>query len=120
MRSLMGTATAIVALFWMLVGPAVAQTPPATQADGEVATEIERRLSVDREVNAQNVTIFVRDGVVTLTGRVPGEDVKRRAEGLAAAVPGVTEVRNNIAAGLGGTAGREPTTTIPEQLPGAH
>ena len=118
MRSSMGTAMAAVAVSCLLAGSAVAQsTPVATQADGKVATEIERRLIVDREVNAQNVTIYVRGGVATLTGRVPGEDAKRRAEGLAAGVPGVTEVRNHITAGLGRSA--RPPTAIPEQMPGA-
>jgi hypothetical protein len=93
--------------------------PPNTANDGAVATEIERRLSADRDVNAQNVTIYVRDGVVTLSGRVPKEDAKRQAARIAGDVPGVEHVRNDLAVGLG--RGHDAKSgPIPEQVPGEH
>jgi len=108
------------ALLSLSAGPVGAQPkPPATPEDGAVATEIERRLSADQDVNAQNVTIYVRNGVVTLTGRVPAEDAKREAERIAGDVPGVGKVRNDLAVGFG--RGRNPVRdTIPESVPGAE
>lgn len=96
------------------------QNAPPTQADGAVATEIEHRLSDDRTVNAQNVIIEVRNGVVTLRGRVPSEHAKQQAGVLATSVHGVAEVRNQISAGSspGISHDREPAA-IPEKMPGA-
>jgi hypothetical protein len=104
-------------LLLLVPDAAMAQRRPAgTEADGRAATEIERRLVVDPGVNAQHVTIYVRDGVATLTGRVPGEQAKSRAAGLAEGVPGVTRVQNRIVTGLG--RGEPPATVIPDHMPG--
>jgi hypothetical protein len=108
------------ALLSLSAGTALAQARPrATPEDGAVATEIERRLSDDRDVNAQNVTIYVRNGVVTLTGRVPEEGAKREAERIAGDVPGVGTVRNDIAVGFG-RAPNAARDAIPEHVPGAE
>lgn len=101
----------------LLVSAAGAQqrTPIPTEADGVVATEIEKRLSADRTVNAQTVKIDVRGGVVTLTGRVPTEAAKERAEKIAADVAGVTEVHNRISAATG-----EAEALPADKVPDAH
>jgi hypothetical protein len=89
-----------------------------SDADGKIATEIERRLTVDKEVNATSVELDVRAGVVTLTGRVPSEAAKQRAEKVASSVAGVSKVKNLLSAGTGADPG-EPggTGTIPESVP---
>lgn len=106
----------ILALAVALATPGVgaAQTPvvPSDQ-DGVIATEIERRLSADKQVNAQTVDIDVRGGVVTLKGRVPNEDTKKRADHLADGVPGVKEVQNKLLVGNPDTPG-----SIPDAMPG--
>lgn len=92
-----------------------------TDEDAAIATEIERRFTDDREVNAQNVRIETRDGVVTLTGRVPADEAKQRAETVAAAVPGVAEVRNEISVGGGGgLRGDGGPGPIPDEMPRAR
>lgn len=97
------------------------RTPIPTEADGAVATEIEKRLSADREVNAQTVQIDVRAGIVTLTGRVPNDDVKERAEKIARGVDGVHEVHNRLTTGAGGVLQQNPPEMpIPEKVPNAH
>ncbi len=97
-------------------GASPAESPPApTKNDTADATEIEHRLSADKTVNAQTITIDVRGGRVTLSGRAPDEDAKSRAGKLAAAVPGVVDVQNEIAVGAPGG-----PPAIPEQMPGAH
>ena len=111
-------AIAFVGASWVALSDA--QTPAArSETDPVLATEIERRLSADPEVNAQTIEIDVRGGVVTLTGRVNAEDVKRRAETLATGVPGVLDVRNEISVSGGGVRGGDGPGPIPEQMPGA-
>ncbi len=113
-------ATAVV-LASVLATAATAQESPArSEHDAAVATEIEHRLTRDRQVNAQTIDVDVRGGVVTLTGRVTGDAAKQRAEALAAAVPGVTDVRNRIAVSTGGASGGGGPGPIPERMPGAH
>ena len=103
-----------------VVLPAHAQRATKDE-DAAIATEIERRLTDDRDVNAQNVRIDTRDGVVTLTGRVPGDDAKQRAETVAATVPGVAEVRNEITVGGGGgLRGDGGPGPIPDEMPRAR
>jgi hypothetical protein len=89
-----------------------------SDADGKIATEIERRLTVDKEVNATSVELDVRAGVVTMTGRVPSEAAKQRAESIASSVAGVSKVKNLLSAGTGADPG-EPggPGTIPERVP---
>jgi hyperosmotically inducible protein len=91
------------------------RTPIPTEADGAIATEIEKRLSADREVNAQTVEIDVRAGIVTLAGRVPNEDAKERAEKIARGVDGVREVHNRLTTAAGGV-----VAPIPDKVPNAH
>ena len=99
----MRTTIAVLALA-LAVGSATvaaAQTPVVpSDADGAAATEIEHRLSADKNVNAQMIEIDVRGGVATLKGRVPDQDARERAEKLAADVPNVKSVRNDITVGL--------------------
>ncbi len=119
----MSTKTAVVslvALLCVVVPPSHAQTPAApSEADTALATEIEHRLADDPKVNAQTIKIDVRGGVATLTGRVPDEDAKERAEKLAAGVSGVSKVHNQISVSIGGVPKEEVPGTIPEQMPGA-
>jgi osmotically-inducible protein OsmY len=113
----MRTTIVVIILAVAIVTPGVgaAQTPavPSDQ-DGAIATEIERRLAADKQVNAQTVDIDVRGGIVTLKGRVPDEDAKERADHLADGVPGVKEVQNKLLVGNPDTPG-----SIPDEMPGA-
>jgi hypothetical protein len=97
------------------------KTPPAvaSEADGKIATEIEHRLSSDPDVNAAAVELDVRGGVVTLTGRVPSETAKQRAEAIASKVDGVSRVRNMLSAGTAaGAHEKRGPGAIPERVPG--
>ena len=99
---------------------AESSAPAPMSDDAATATEIERRFSDDHTVNAQSVTIYVRDGVATLTGRVPNEDAKERAEKIANAVDGVDEVRNRLITGSGRPATKPAPGSIPELMPNAR
>ncbi len=119
MRTSIVKLTGAVLLTWAAVVSAQSPSVP-NRNDTAVATEIEHRLSDDRDVNAQQIEIDVRDGVVTLRGSTPDVAAKTRAGTLAAAVPGVVDVQNDI--GVGHPALREDVTpgTIPEEMPGAR
>lgn len=119
MRTTIGILVITFALTGAVASPA--QSPPAsTKTDTAVATEIEHRLSADRDVNAQTIKIEVRGGIVTLSGSAPGEDAKSRAGKLAAAVPGVVDVHNEILVGHPGARDEHGPASIPDQMPGAR
>jgi osmotically-inducible protein OsmY len=112
----MRTKTSILALALAIAATSAAAQTPAVPSDrdGAIATEIEHRLSADTQVNAQTVEIHVQGGVVTLTGRVPDQDAKERADHLADGVPGVKDVQNKLLVGNPDTPG-----SIPDEMPGA-
>ena len=58
----------------------------------------------------------LQGGEVTLDGRVPTREDKRRAEDIAEAVTGVTHVQNNLRA-QGGATGNESWSPIPVTPP---
>ncbi len=96
--------TTIVALILAVAtatpGVGAAQTPAVpSDLDGAIATEIEHRFSADETIPTQMIDIDVRGGVATLKGRVPNAAAKERAEKLAAGVPNVKNVRNDITVG---------------------
>jgi osmotically-inducible protein OsmY len=76
--------------------------------DARVSASVRTALSLNRNLGSSSIEIGAEDGVVTLGGRVDGEEERARAEALAAAVPGVTRVVNQIqvAAGPSPTPGR--------------
>ena len=113
MRTTIVAVTLAVAIGTPSIGAAQTPAVPSDQ-DGAIATEIERRLAADKQVNAQNVDIDVRGGVVVLKGRVPDEDTKSRADHVADGVPGVKEVQNKLLVGNPDTPG-----SIPDEMPGA-
>jgi hyperosmotically inducible protein len=64
--------------------------------DAKVSTSVRAALSLNRTLRTSSIDVGAEDGVVTLDGRVEGEEERARAEALAAAVPGVTRVVNQI------------------------
>ncbi len=117
MRTAIGILGTICALACAVASPA--QSPPIqTTADLAMGTEIEHRLSADPDVNVQTIKIDVRGGVVTLSGSAPAEDAKSRAAKLAAGVPGVVDVHNQITVGTPEQRDGHGQGTIPEKMPG--
>jgi hyperosmotically inducible protein len=58
--------------------------------------EVKAALELDRNLKPYSIDVDSHEGVVTLKGEVPREDFKAEAAQLAAAVPGVREVRNEL------------------------
>lgn len=70
--------------------------PTQNYLDKDIAGEIEESLRRDLNIDADTVTLRVENGKVTLTGRVPTWDARRRAEESARFTAGVIHVDNRL------------------------
>jgi hypothetical protein len=66
------------------------------RSDDRVKEDINDRLSDDWYLDATEIEVAVLNGDVTLTGEVMSRSDKRRAEDIADAVSGVTNVENRL------------------------
>lgn len=83
----------------VLLFAALTVSPLAGQqkvSDDEIYDKVRLRLASDRDVRGMAIQVEVKDGVVTLRGRVDKEKARRRAERLARKVKGVVEVINEL------------------------
>ena len=87
-----------------LVVPAVIAQPPAqTPApvkhteDDRIYDEVRRKLANDVDVKGAGIEVAVKNGAVTLSGKVHNEHGKEKAEKLTKKIKGVTSVQNNLA-----------------------
>ena len=70
--------------------------------DSELRRDVERELEWDPSIDARNIAVAVKNGVVTLTGHVPTYSDMWRAENIAKRVAGVTALANEIEVKLAG------------------
>lgn len=81
-------------------GAAPAEAKPAVDPqaakDKELADKVRAALSASSGLNAKGVDVTARNGEISLFGTTPTERQRRALEKLAAGVPGVTSVRNEI------------------------
>lgn len=89
------------------------QRQASGSADATITTKVNTGLSVDRDLSALRIDVDTRDGVVTLTGKAPSEDAKRRAERIATHVADVRSVRNELV--VEGQAGSGPGSSSSAQ-----
>jgi osmotically-inducible protein OsmY len=66
------------------------------KSDSELRQDVERELEWDPSIDARNIAVAVKNGVVTLTGRVPTYSDKWRAESIAKRVSGVTAIADDL------------------------
>ncbi len=69
--------------------------------DAKVTASVKTALSLNRSLRPYSIDASSENGVVTLTGRVSNHEERARAEEVAAAVPDVTRVVNQIQVGGG-------------------
>ena len=74
----------------------LAVVPSESFLDKDIAQDIESALERNQYVYAENVTVKVEDGKVTLTGTVSSYYARGRAYDAAAFTPGVLQVDNHI------------------------
>jgi osmotically-inducible protein OsmY len=70
-----------------------------TETDDRIYDQVRMRLANDQDVKGGALDVVVKDGIVTLRGRVDTEKGKRRAEKLAHKVKGVKSVDNELHVG---------------------
>lgn len=90
---------ATLAVPYPVPGPLQATPGEAKSLNSSVYLEIDvtSRLQKDEELRPYIIDVKVTSGTALLTGQVPNEDLKQRAEKLALEVNGVQSVKNDIA-----------------------
>jgi osmotically-inducible protein OsmY len=71
-------------------------TDVATMTDSDIRMDVEAELEWEPSVDEGEIGVAVRDGIVTLTGRVPSFWQKWKAERVAERVNGVRGIANEI------------------------
>ena len=83
--------------------PATAAAPTETRtapSSASIEIDVTSRLQNDEDLRTYAIDVKVTGGTAILSGRVPTEDLKRRAETLAKTVRGVQSIINDIAVRL--------------------
>jgi len=93
----------LAALFLLIAG-AFAQTvlaegQKAPVTDDRISDQVRMHLATDQDVKGGALDVTVKDGVVTIKGRVDTEKGKNRATKLAKKVKGVKSVNNELQVG---------------------
>lgn len=93
-------AASILLLGAMLAQPIVAadQKKPVN-SDNRISDQVRMRLATDADVKGGALDVTVKDGVVTMKGRVDTDKGKTKATKLAKKVKGVKEVDNELTVG---------------------
>jgi osmotically-inducible protein OsmY len=68
-------------------------------ADDRISDQVRMRLATDADVKGGALDVTVKDGVVTIKGRVDTDKGKTKATKLAKKVKGVKEVDNELTVG---------------------
>ena len=78
---------------------ASAQKPAGSNLDDRISDQVRMRLATDPDVKGGALDVTVKDGVVTIKGRVDSEKGRDRATKLTKKVKGVKEVDNELVVG---------------------
>ncbi|MGA8028345.1 MAG: BON domain-containing protein [Bryobacteraceae bacterium] len=82
-----------------LFSTALAAHQKAAPPDDRISDQVRMRLAVDQDVKGGAFDVTVKNGVVTLHGRVDTDKGKSRATKLAKKVKGVKDVDNELVVG---------------------
>jgi len=83
-----------VLLVFSIAVPVLAQKAPVD--DGVITDRVRQRLVSDPEIKGSRVEVDVKQGVVTLTGRVESPKAKQKADKVTRKVSGVKKVVNSL------------------------
>src|SRR5512140_3638568 len=86
-------------LIFVLIAPmlVLAQKPASgTSNDDRIYDDVRRKLADDAVVRGAGLNVTVKDGAVTLGGRVHDEKARDKAARIAKKVKGVTNVTNKL------------------------
>jgi osmotically-inducible protein OsmY len=76
--------------------PAQAPAPVKHTDDDRIYDAVRRTLANDLDVKGAGIDVAVKNGVVTLSGKVHTERGKEKADKLTKKIKGVTSVQNNL------------------------
>jgi osmotically-inducible protein OsmY len=79
-----------------LVVPMLVAQQKAGAADDRISDEVRQRLAVDPDVRGAALDVTVKDGVVTIKGRVHTEKGRKKAAELTKKVKGVVNIDNQL------------------------
>jgi osmotically-inducible protein OsmY len=88
----------VVSFLLAVAAPAVAQK---ALTDDEIHDKVIARLAADRDVKGGGIDVDVKDGVVTLRGKVREDSQKSKAERITRKVQGVKKVVNELVVEFG-------------------
>jgi hyperosmotically inducible protein len=83
----------VVATLFALMLPAVAQKK---NSDEQIYDQVRMRLANDPDIKGGNLDVDVKNGVVTVKGRVDKERAQQKIEKVAKKVKGVSSVVNQV------------------------
>ncbi|MCX6612940.1 MAG: BON domain-containing protein [Acidobacteria bacterium] len=83
----------VVATLFALMLPAVAQKK---NSDEQIYDQVRMRLANDPDIKGGNLNVDVKNGVVTVKGRVDKERAQQKIEKVAKKVKGVSSVVNQV------------------------
>jgi osmotically-inducible protein OsmY len=86
----------------------VAATAADRLADGWLTTKIQSKFVADRDINATDIDVSSRDGVVTLKGRVQNEPMRSLAVAVAQNTDGVKQVVDLLSVTIAGPVAPAP------------
>ena len=90
-------ATVLASIAMLADGCNMLQSPNRQVSDVQITTQVKAKLASDvRASSLTNIDVNTTNGVVTLAGEVENAEVKHGAEKVAASVPGVVRVNNNL------------------------
>ncbi|SRR5579883_1815847 len=79
-----------------LIAPMAFAQNKSAKEDDRIYDEVRRKLAADADVNGAAFEVTVKNGAVTLRGRVHTNKGKEKAEKIARKVKGVTSVDNQL------------------------
>jgi osmotically-inducible protein OsmY len=86
----------VVLIFSLLALVAAPLAAAGKVSDDKIYNDVKLKLGLDTQIQGGGFTIDVKDGVVTLEGKVRAEKFKARAERLTKKVKGVVKVVNKL------------------------
>lgn len=95
----MKRALALLVLFAACFGSSLLAQNKPSSSDDRIYDQVRMKLAGDADVKGGDIEVTVKDGAVTLTGKVESDRGKKRAETLAKKVKGVKSVDNELIVG---------------------
>ncbi|PYS30137.1 MAG: hypothetical protein DMG11_06310 [Acidobacteria bacterium] len=74
----------------------VAYAMKETSKDATLTAKVKTAFSLSKRIPSGQISVDSDDGVVTLRGEVPSEEIRRLAESVARDTPGVVDVQNHL------------------------